>query len=197
MGIHTLFMDIGGVIVEPNPEFWDCLQHNWGAPRNVEQLFYGQDSPWPACRIGQITYLEYTARMAEQLGMSAEHLIRLRQDYEWRINWPMVTWLRAHRNPEIQIIAISNADDQLENQLTEFGVIDLFDHIINSARVGLAKPDPQIYRLALEKSHTPPELCLFVDDRLLNIEPAEELGMKTWVYAGFEAFTEAMIGLLD
>lgn len=197
MRINTLFMDIGGVITEPNPEFWNCLRQRWGAPNNVEELFYGQDSPWVACRVGQITYREHTAQMAVQLGMTSEQLMRVRHDGEWRLNRPMVSWIHKHRDKNLKVIAVSNADDQLEDRLTEFGVIDLFDYVINSARVGLAKPDPRIYRLALTKADTSPEQCLFVDDKARNIEPAAALGMKTWVYSGFDTFTEAVRGLMD
>ncbi|MCL4352557.1 MAG: HAD-IA family hydrolase [Firmicutes bacterium] len=197
MEIKTLLLDIGGVVLLTNPEFWTYLHQQHGAPENVEQLFYGHDSPWGACRTGLMTYDEYTREMARQLDMDPAELIRLRRQMEWIVNVPMTQWVRQQRNQGLEVIAISNADDRLEQHLREFGVVDLFDHIINSARVGFAKPDPEIYQAALKATATPPELCLFVDDRIRNMPPAEDLGIQTWVYTDFEAFSQGIETLLD
>ena len=58
----------------------------------------------------------------------------------------------------------------------DFGIFDLF---MNSAEVGVKKPDPKILLLACEKLKVEPEECLFMDDSLENIETAKKLGMKT------------------
>jgi HAD superfamily hydrolase (TIGR01509 family) len=50
--------------------------------------------------------------------------------------------------------------------------------IIISAEEMMAKPDPEIYELALERLNAAPEECLFVDDQLLNVTAAEALGMQ-------------------
>ncbi len=82
MAITTLLLDIGGVIFLPNPAFWECLRRQWGAPNTVEQIFYGQDSPWGACRTGLIMRAEYTAMVARQLGMEIAVFSRLRMPCE-------------------------------------------------------------------------------------------------------------------
>ncbi len=58
----------------------------------------------------------------------------------------------------------------------DFSIFDLF---INSAKVGIKKPDPKIFLLSCEKLKVKPEKCLFMDDSLENIEAAKVLGMKT------------------
>ena len=63
--------------------------------------------------------------------------------------------------------------------------MDLFHQVINSARVGSEKRDPRIYQVALETAKASPESCLFVDDRPCDMVLAEELGIQTWVYAGW------------
>lgn len=56
---------------------------------------------------------------------------------------------------------------------------DLFDAVVISGQVGLRKPDPEIYRLAVQKVGLDPAECVFVDDLPSNIGPAAQLGMGT------------------
>ena len=58
------------------------------------------------------------------------------------------------------------------------GVTELADPIINSARLGLRKPDPQIYHRALAILDVPPAAVLFVDDKPRNTLVARELGIE-------------------
>ena len=58
----------------------------------------------------------------------------------------------------------------------DFSIFDLF---INSAEVGIKKPDSKIFQLACEKLGVKSEECLVLDDNLENIESAKKLGMKT------------------
>ena len=54
---------------------------------------------------------------------------------------------------------------------------EIFDIVVDSAFVGMRKPDPEIYRLTLERLGAAPAEALFVDDVELNCEAARELGM--------------------
>jgi putative hydrolase of the HAD superfamily len=55
----------------------------------------------------------------------------------------------------------------------------LFDHVIESARIGLRKPDPRIYRMMVEALKVDPEHCVYLDDLGVNLKPAREMGMTT------------------
>jgi putative hydrolase of the HAD superfamily len=58
-------------------------------------------------------------------------------------------------------------------------VMALFDHIIESAKIGLRKPDPQIYRMMVEALAVDPKYCVYLDDLGVNLKPAREMGMAT------------------
>jgi putative hydrolase of the HAD superfamily len=60
-----------------------------------------------------------------------------------------------------------------------FPVDELFDLVIDSSKVGLRKPDPEIYRLTCDRLGVSPDRCLFIDDLLCNVEAATALGMQT------------------
>src|SRR3954449_11010909 len=58
-------------------------------------------------------------------------------------------------------------------------VMALFDHIIESAKIGLRKPDPQIYRMMADTLGVDPVNCIYLDDLGVNLKPPREMGMRT------------------
>ncbi len=58
-------------------------------------------------------------------------------------------------------------------------VMVLFDHVIESAKIGLRKPDPRIYRMMLDALGVDPARCVYLDDLGINLKPAREMGMTT------------------
>jgi putative hydrolase of the HAD superfamily len=58
-------------------------------------------------------------------------------------------------------------------------VMVLFDHVIESAKIGLRKPDPRIYRMMIEALKVDPKKCVYLDDLGVNLKPAREMGMTT------------------
>lgn len=70
-------------------------------------------------------------------------------------------------------------------------VMVLFDHVIESAKIGLRKPDPRIYQLMVETLKVGPKKCVYLDDLGVNLKPAREMGMTTIkVTSGAQAITE-------
>lgn len=70
-------------------------------------------------------------------------------------------------------------------------VMVLFDHVIESAKIGLRKPDPRIYRLMVETLKVDPRNCVYLDDLGVNLKPAREMGMTTIkVASGAQAIAE-------
>jgi putative hydrolase of the HAD superfamily len=77
-------------------------------------------------------------------------------------------------------------------------VMALFDHVIESAKIGLRKPDPKIYRMMVEALGVDPKRCIYLDDLGINLKPAREMGMTTIKVVGAKqalAELEAATGL--
>jgi putative hydrolase of the HAD superfamily len=77
-------------------------------------------------------------------------------------------------------------------------VMTLFDHVIESAKIGLRKPDPRIYQMMIETLGVDPKNCVYLDDLGVNLKPAREMGMTTIkVLSGAQAIAdlEAATGL--
>jgi putative hydrolase of the HAD superfamily len=58
-------------------------------------------------------------------------------------------------------------------------VMTLFDHVIESAKIGLRKPDPRIYQMMTEALGVDPKRCVYLDDLGVNLKPARDIGMTT------------------
>ncbi|GAB5458405.1 MAG: HAD-IA family hydrolase [Henriciella sp.] len=58
-------------------------------------------------------------------------------------------------------------------------VFGLFDHVIESSKIGLRKPDPRIYALMCEALDVNPSQCIYLDDLGINLKPARQMGMTT------------------
>lgn len=70
-------------------------------------------------------------------------------------------------------------------------VMALFDHVIESAKIGLRKPDPRIYRMMVDALGVDSNNCVYLDDLGVNLKPAREMGMKTIkVLDGAQAIAE-------
>src|SRR6201984_274748 len=70
-------------------------------------------------------------------------------------------------------------------------VMALFDHVIESAKIGLRKPDPRIYEMMVETLGGNPKNCVYLDDLGINLKPARAMGMTTIkVASGAQAIAE-------
>jgi len=99
---------------------------------------------------------------------------------EWRraqtaipANFELVRRLRAR----YKLSVLSNADVSLRGRLERDGIHRLFDDVVVSAEVGMAKPEPAIFHLAADRLGLAPRECVFVDDWDDNVTAAREVGM--------------------
>ncbi|GAA1389568.1 hypothetical protein GCM10009639_17340 [Kitasatospora putterlickiae] len=131
--------------------------------------------------LGGLTRAQWTAEIADALGLRvpAERAVALAAAFTGspvRADEEVVDLLRRARR-RAPVLLVTNATVWLEEDLAALGLADLADGVVNSARVGAAKPDPAIFRVAAERAGVPPEGCLFVDDSARNVAAAARLGM--------------------
>jgi putative hydrolase of the HAD superfamily len=131
--------------------------------------------------LGRITPQEWVASIAAGLaGLvpddTAWELGSTLLELPFRADDEVVSLLRRARI-RVPLVLVTNATLTLEHDLAGLGLADLADDVVSSARVGLAKPDPRIYRLAASRAGVRPERCLFVDDTAENVAAARALGM--------------------
>lgn len=97
----------------------------------------------------------------------------------------------AELHTRYKIGVIANQSLGTADRLQAFGVLDYIDLVVASAEEGVAKPNPRIFQIALERAGCRPEQAIMVGDRLDNdIAPANAMGMKTiWIKQGFGQYS--------
>jgi putative hydrolase of the HAD superfamily len=77
-------------------------------------------------------------------------------------------------------------------------VMDRFDHVVESSKVGCRKPETRFYEIACELAGVAPDECVFLDDLGINLKPARAMGMTTIKVLGADqaiADLEAVLGI--
>jgi putative hydrolase of the HAD superfamily len=181
MGVKAFIFDCGGVLLHDGDlsayRMWEeCLGMQPGelAPK----LWQGET--WMLAERGQLSDTDFWRRAGAQIGLQdADQAARLREDLwsTWVVNAKVLTLIeRAHATCKVGLL--SNATDALEDLLEHrYRVADRFDVIVNSARLGLAKPDKGIYEETLRRLDVAPHEAVFIDDRAENVAAAAALGM--------------------
>ncbi|SEK21716.1 HAD family hydrolase [Parapedobacter koreensis] len=95
--------------------------------------------------------------------------------------------------PDYRMVIVSNFYGNLKTVLADFGILRFFDDVVESALVGVRKPDAQIYRLGVEALGCDPEECLVIGDSYeKDMIPAKRAGCKT-VWLNVEGWEESGI----
>lgn len=136
--------------------------------------------------LGNFTETEIFKKLSELSGEPAEEI---RQEWAFaprqRANViKMISELRK----SYKTVLLSNALPHIvENNLGD-KLNTMFDEVIISYKIGMAKPDADIFQYAIEKAGIPADRCVFTDDNPNNIVAAEKEGIHGIVFTDAEAF---------
>lgn len=188
--LKTLFLDIGGTLISIDYNWvaaeikargfecdTDALRRAEAAAKpEVSRRFYSHE---PGSEpVGIYAYLQaMLARLQPVADTGLERVEALAHDLSgvlcppgqanrlWSSVMPGVPEaLEAFRGLGLQLVAVSNSDGSAEQSLEEAGLRSYFSFVVDSARVGFAKPDPRIFELALHMSHAERDHTLHVGD---------------------------------
>ncbi len=102
-------------------------------------------------------------------------------------NEPMIEFMAALRAEGYRMALLTNNVREWELRWRALAPIDeIFELVIDSAFVGVRKPDPEIYELALTGLGLPARECLFIDEAEVNCEAAVAAGMSAVVFGDTE-----------
>ncbi len=194
--IEAIIFDFGGVLVPFGQldSFQEQEDRLGLQPGTLAEILW-RSPEWRLAEVGAITDEEYWQRIGARLGFHTPQEIHgFSQDLfrDAKSDQRMADLVRRLRG-RYRMGLLSNASDILPRLMGErYGLDGLFDVEVISALVGLAKPDPAIYRLALERLDTAPEATVFVDDYEPNVAAAATLGIRAIHFVGYEALILAM-----
>jgi putative hydrolase of the HAD superfamily len=189
--IKALIFDFGGVILDMGWHKMAEIEAKYGMKSGSFRIALWGHQTWKQREIGLGTLEDYQDAVLRELeaaaGRPVPEAIADWWAYKRALNEDLLN-LAARLRGDYKIGLLSNADEQLERRLQDdLKIFDRFDVVINSARVGLAKPDPRIYALACERLEAEPQEAVFVDDLQRNIDAALAAGMHAIHYLGDNA----------
>jgi putative hydrolase of the HAD superfamily len=183
--ITTLFWDIGGVILTNG---WDRVSRREAAAAfhlDWEEFQDRHELSSPAFDSGHITlhqYLEstlfYRPRSFTREEFTAFMFAQSKEYPEAR-----AILEAAARSGKYLIAAINNEPRELNHyRIAAFNLRRDFLVFFSSCYLGFRKPEESIFRVALDVTQRPPEQCIFIDDRPLNLDSPRRLGMNVIHY---------------
>ena len=185
--IFAIVLDIGGVIIRTkNPESRKQLEEKFNLlPGSVHDLVFNSATAQSAT-IGQINSSQIWKNISNKLSLTPDELEQFITLF-WagdRLDTSLISFLESCR-PRYKTALLSNAWGNFRDVLArEYNIREgkTVDHILISAELGVAKPDPRIYQILADTLACKYEEILFVDDFIENINAARSLGIHTIHY---------------
>jgi len=177
--IRALFWDVGGVLLS---NAWDHEERGLAVQHfqlDKSEFESRHQELLTAFEEGRLTLDEYLERVIffKTRPFSPEDFKR----FIFSLSKPKTQALEFARSLSGKYFmgTINNESRELNQYRIEtFRLIEIFDLFVSSSFVARRKPDPRIYRLALELTQHSAEECCFLDDRPVNIEAAAKIGMQ-------------------
>jgi putative hydrolase of the HAD superfamily len=201
--IEAVISDFGGVLTSPLGDTFAAFGEDYGI--SAEELGTAIGGIWSSNGANPLFELE-TGRMAE-----AEFLAQLGSELERQVGRPvemdgfgerlfehlhpnvrMIDFMRELRGRGYKLAICTNNIREWEARWRAMLPIDeIFDEVVDSAFVGMRKPEPEIYRLTLERLGVEAAGALMIDDIELNCQGARDVGIAAvWFQSDEQAIAE-------
>lgn len=192
-----LFLDIGGVL----------LSNGWGhesralAARtfglNLEDLEKRHHQAFDTFEIGRLTLAEYLDQVVFHRRRPFTHAAFTAFMFAQSTPHPQMIALirRLKRQHGLKVVVVSNEGRELnEQRFRRFKLGEFVDFFVSSCYVGLRKPDPAIFRMALDCAQVPLRQIVYIEDSPMHLKVAKDLGMRGILHTDHVATAQALAG---
>lgn len=187
----TVIFDFGGVVTSSPFEAFNRLERERGLPHDLIRRINASnpdDNAWALFERAEIDATGFDSKFAEEarvLGheLRGEDVLSLlsgdiRPRMVHALDWLKTNGYRlgciTNNVPAGEGAGMSRS---AEKAAKVAAVMERFDHVIESSKIGIRKPDPRIYELMLTTLGKPAANCIYLDDLGINCKPAAALGM--------------------
>lgn len=185
--IKNVIFDIGGVLLHfDRSDYLSYFNFDEDTEKKLISLFTHKNNSFHQTSLGQITHAEFVKDAKHQFPELCNEIDMITNLKNMRFMMPPHTktfeLVKKLKNQGKKVYIISNIE---ENSIDYIKTIyenfeTYFDGIIYSCRVGMLKPDPEIFIHTLNKFNLKAEETLFVDDSIKNIDSANNLKINTF-----------------
>jgi putative hydrolase of the HAD superfamily len=187
--VRALFLDIGGVLLTNG---WDREARQKAIRRfglDPEETEERHHLTFDTYEVGKISLEEYLGRVVFYRKRSFDQ--KSFQEFMFLQSRPFPDMIRLVRGLKekcrLKIAVVSNEGRELtEYRIGKFKLNRFVDFFISSCFVHFRKPDPDIFRIALDTAQVPPEEVAYIEDRPLFVQVAVGLGLRGIHHEDFE-----------
>ncbi len=200
--IRTILWDVGGVLLTNG---WDHseradLFREFQIDRDEFEVRHETvNDAWEKGEITIDEYLDHTLFYEHRDFTRAQFIARMKNVSQWLPHTAIKIVRGLSVREDVKVAMLSNESRELmDYRIETFGLGQDFSAYMVSAYVGLRKPDPKIFKLALDVMRSTPEETMFVDDRKENAAAASALGIHGLQYEGPQKLEEELkrLGIL-
>jgi putative hydrolase of the HAD superfamily len=208
---RAVLWDFGGVILSSPFEAFRRYEREAGLPEDFIRSLNARNpdaNAWAKMERSEVSLDEFVALFESEAEAQGQKLDgwRVLQAISGDIRPQMVEALRRCK-AAFKVACITNnmkAGDgpgmarSAEKAAAVAEIMALFEHVVESSKLGFRKPDPRIYRYACDLLGVAPEHCIYLDDLGVNLKPARAMGMRTIKVGDPDAAIaelEAMVGI--
>jgi len=186
-GYDAVIFDFGGVLTSSPFEAFARFERERGLPENFIRQVNARnhlENAWAKLERAEIDHDEFDRSFAEEC-RALGHEVNGRDVLALLTGEPRPDMIEALRRIHARVktgCITNNLPAGERNPLSRVyrgDVLALFHHVIESAKIGLRKPDPRIYRMMVDALGVAPERCIYLDDIGINLKPARAMGMTT------------------
>lgn len=177
--IRSIIFDFGGVLLDWNPH--NLYRRFFNTPQEIDRFLMEISFPeWNLQQDKGRPFAQGVAELSEKFPQYSTLIRAYSQYWEESIVGPIngsVAILQRLKNSGYSIYGLSNwSAETFPIAYNKYDFFKLFDGIVISGTVKVAKPDPAIFELILKMINRPARECLLIDDSALNITAAQKLG---------------------
>lgn len=185
MKYKNIVFDFGNVIGKFDGHY--ILRQFCSSEQDLELLFDVIFSGWGELDKGTVDYNENIENVVRRVPARLEDTVR-----SFFRGWPehiilirqTADFIRELKDRKVPIYLLSNAPTYFAEWAQRIDTLRLFDGIVFSAPLKMAKPEPAIYQYLFQTYDLKPEECFFIDDLEKNIRAAKEAGMDGIIFTG-------------
>jgi putative hydrolase of the HAD superfamily len=207
--IKAIVSDFGGVLTTPLLNAFVSYQEQYGIPLEalgaaMAKIAERQGAhPLVELETGRMREADFLSALARELSDDLGREVRMtgfgeRYFAGLEPNHEMIEYMRGLRARGYRMAICTNNVREWEPLWRAMLPVDeIFDVVVDSAFVGMRKPEPGIYELTLERLGVPAQAALLIDDIELNCQAARELGMAAVWYRDAERAIAEIEAMLD
>jgi putative hydrolase of the HAD superfamily len=196
--IRALFLDIGGVLLTNG---WDHYARRRAAETfglDYEEMDERHHLTFDTYEEGKLSLDDYLTRVIfykdREFSSQDFKSFMFAQSKPYPDMITLVSALKEHYN--LRIAAVSNEGRELTvYRIKKFELGSFIDFFVSSCFVHYRKPDPDIYRMALDIAQVAPEEVLYIEDRLMFVEVARSIGLQGVCHSDFESTRHKLASL--